>query len=228
LQEIKLSDINFDHSKLFQKNFLNIVTNISRHKGFSGTSMYSNIPYLSKSFCENIDIKNEGRIIQYQFKKLILFNVYFPNGKLNKERFAYKINFYKAFLNYCQELKKVGFSIIICGDFNTAHTNLDVKPSKIYSQAGFTDFERAIFNNFLKVGFIDTFRYIHGNIENAYTLFPYRSKAREKNEGWRIDYILVSEDLKDKLEDAFILNGIFGSDHCPIGIKINIEEYYFN
>ncbi|WP_434262149.1 exodeoxyribonuclease III [Aliarcobacter cryaerophilus] len=225
LQETKLSIINFDHSKLFKKEFLNINNNISSKKGFSGTLVYSNIQPHSINFCHNVDIEEDGRIIKYKFKNLILFNIYFPNGKLNKQRLEYKLNFYKTFLKYCMKLRENGYPIIICGDFNTAHTDLDLKSGKIYSDAGFTVFERQLFTDFLEAGFIDTFRYSNGNIKNAYTLFPYRSKAREKNEGWRIDYILITEDLKEKLKSSFILDNILGSDHLPIGIEIDLDEY---
>lgn len=224
LQETKLSNNKFNHAELFQKPFLHTVSNISSKKGFSGTSTYTNICHLDIDFCKEIDLEDDGRIIKHKFKDLIIFNIYFPNGKLNKERLEYKLNFYKTFLEYCLNLKKEN-SIIICGDFNTAHTDLDLKSTKIYSKKGFTDLERKMFNAFLEAGFIDTFRYLNGDIDGSYTLFPYRSKAREKNEGWRIDYILISENLKPYLKNAFILNNVLGSDHSPIGIEIDLKNF---
>ncbi len=225
LQETKLSILEFNHSNLFKKKFKSIISNISVNKGFSGTTVYTNFVCDEKSFCHQIDLNNEGRIIEQHFGNIVLFNVYFPNGKLNEERLEVKLSFYENFLSHCLNLKKKGKLIIICGDFNTAHKDIDLKKTKIYSKSGFSDIEREYFNRFFENGFIDTFRYINGNIENAYSLFPYRSRAREKNEGWRIDYILISEDLTSKLKDAFILTNILGSDHCPIGIEIDLSEY---
>ncbi|RXJ98126.1 exodeoxyribonuclease III [Arcobacter sp. CECT 8989] len=225
LQETKLSTTKFDHSNLFRRHFKSIMTNICSKKGFSGTITYSDYLFKMEKFCSQIDEFNEGRIIEQHFENIVLFNVYFPNGKLNNKRLKVKLDFYQKFLDYCISLKKKNKSIIICGDFNTAHKDIDLKKTKIYSKSGFSDIEREYFNKFIENNFIDTFRYINGDIDNAYTLFPYRSKAREKKEGWRIDYILISEDLKDKLKDAFILEDILGSDHCPIGIEIDLEGF---
>lgn len=227
LQETKLSEDIHDFTSLFKTKFEIYTNNPSKFsKGFSGTlSFVKNTPS-SKSLCSEVDKEKDGRIIEYRYEKLVIFNIYFPNGKLNKNRLEKKLNFYKDFFDYCINLKNHDFSIIICGDFNTAYSDLDLKPGKIYSNAGFTEIERKYFEIFLKNGFVDSFRYINGNVSNAYTLFPYRSKAREKNEGWRIDYILISEDLTSKLKNAFILKDILGSDHCPIGIEIDLSEYF--
>ena len=152
---------------------------------------------------------------------LIIFNVYFPNGKRNDKRLKFKMKFYKDFLEYCEVLKNKGKSIIICGDFNVAHKDIDLKKTTIKNKSGFSDEERNCFNQFIEKGYLDTYRLIHPDKEKSYTWWSYRSKGRLKNEGWRIDYILISKDLKDKLQDAFILENIIGSDHCPIGITIN-------
>lgn len=226
LQETKLSDTQYDVSKINLDKYSYISNNYSQvSKGFSGTLSCATIKPDSDSTCPCIDSKNDGRILKYTYKNLVIFNVYFPNGKLNAEKLNYKLKFYTDFFNYCMELREENYSIIICGDFNTAHTDLDLKPGKIHSNSGFSEPEREHLNVFFQNGFIDTFRYINGDIEKAYTLFPYRSKAREKNEGWRIDYILISEDLKLKLKDAFILKEVVGSDHCPIGIEIDLSEH---
>lgn len=177
-----------------------------------------------QSFCTDIDSENDGRIIEHYYQRVVIFNVYFPNGKLNKHRYKVKINFYKNFLKYCERIRKQGYSIIICGDFNTAHKDIDIKKTKINNKSGFSDEERSYFNHFIKKGFLDSYRLIHGDKDNAYTWWSYRSGGRAKNEGWRIDYILISEDLKNNLQDAFILDNILGSDHCPIGITINLEN----
>lgn len=226
LQETKLSEEDYNVDNLFKTNFKLYTNNISKcSKGFSGTLSCSKYITKIKSYCLNIDKKQDGRIIEYRFKKLILFNVYFPNGKLNENRLIQKLDFYKNFLNYCMELRSQDFSIIISGDFNTAYLDLDLKQGKIYSTSGFSNIEREHFKMFFDNGFIDSYRYIHGLKEKAYTLFPYRSRAREKNEGWRVDYILISDDLKSYLKDAYILENILGSDHSPIGIEIDLSKF---
>jgi len=207
---------------MFDKEFSTISVNNSSNKGFSGTLIYSMLEMDKEDFCSKVDTEYDGRIIEQHYNNLVIFNVYFPNGKLNKVRLKVKIEFYNNFLNHCEELRKQGKSIIICGDFNTAHKDIDLKNTKINNKSGFTDKERGYFNKFIEKGYIDTYRYIHGNKENSYTWWSYRSNGRSKNEGWRIDYILISEDLQNNLKDSYILNYINGSDHCPIGIKIDI------
>lgn len=221
LQETKLSSSE-QLPILCKKKFYSISINNSSNKGFSGTAIFSMLKADKEDFCIDIDTELDGRIIKQKFGKTILFNVYFPNGKLNKKRLARKIRFYQDFLEYCNKLKEKGNSIIICGDFNTAYKDIDLKKTKITNKSGFTDIERSCFDNFIKQGYVDTYRYIYGNEENAYTWWSYRSKGKEKNEGWRIDYILISEDLTVSLQDAFILANISGSDHCPIGISIDM------
>lgn len=220
LQETKLSSKEYSH-ELFNKEFSFISINNSCKKGFSGTATYSMIEVDKEEFCTNIDNEYDGRIIRQDYNNLVIFNVYFPNGKLNKTRLEVKIKFYENFLDYCEYIRKQGKSIIICGDFNTAHKDIDLKKTKINNKSGFTDIERAYFSKFIEKGYIDTYRYIHGDKKNSYTWWSYRSNGKAKNEGWRIDYILISEDLQNNLKDAFILENIKGSDHCPIGIKIN-------
>lgn len=196
--------------------------NLSTKKGFSGTSIYTDLKVQKESFCTHIDYEKDGRIIEQYYQNIVLFNVYFPNGKLNEHRYKVKIDFYNKFFEHCERIRRKGHSIIICGDFNIAHRDIDLKKTKINNKSGFSDEERNCFNQFIEKGYLDTYRYIHGDKDNAYTWWSYRSGGRAKNEGWRIDYILVSEDLKDNLQDAFILQDITGSDHCPVGITINL------
>ncbi|WP_072679526.1 exodeoxyribonuclease III [Arcobacter sp. LA11] len=198
------------------------IVNSGKNKGLSGTLTYSNIPLSNSNFCEFVDSNSEGRIIEHHYNDIIIFNVYFPNGKTSKTRLNFKIKFFNKFYKYCEKLRKEGKSIIICGDFNIAHRDIDLKKSKIYDKSGFSDKERFCMDKFVKKGYIDTYRYIHGEKNEAYTWWSYRSKGREKNEGWRIDYIFISEDLKDSLLNAFILDEIEGSDHCPIGIELKL------
>ena len=131
--------------------------------------------------------------------------------------------FYDSFLNYIKELNASGLEVIFCGDVNTAHREIDLKNPKANAKtSGFLPVERAWIDRVIEAGFIDTFRYIHGDIEGAYSWWSYRFNARAKNVGWRIDYFFVSKGLKDRLKDAFILSDIEGSDHAPVGIDIDL------
>lgn len=221
LQETKLSLQKEFKSSLEDKYPFTFINN-STKKGFSGTATYSNYKASHEDTCNEIDFEFDGRIIIQYYDKLALLNVYFPNGKWSQPRFNYKINFYEKLFLYCNQLKEEGYSIIICGDFNTAYKEIDCKKTKINNKAGFSDLERDYFDKFIQNGYIDTYRYFYPEEDNAYTWWSYRANGRLKKEGWRIDYILVSEDLKENLVNAFILNNILGSDHCPIGIELNI------
>jgi len=222
LQEIKAQKEQIPNN-MFEKKFTEIIINPGERKGYSGTATYSMLKSDYTSTCNNIDTKHEGRIIETHYKDIVLFNVYFPNGQKDEERLAYKMKFYDDFLAYCEQLKDEGKSIIVCGDVNTAHREIDLKNPKANSKtSGFLPIEREWIDKFLNHGYIDTFRYVHGDKEDAYTWWSYRFNARVKNAGWRIDYFFISEDLAENLEDAFILDYIEGSDHCPIGIRITI------
>lgn len=218
LQEIKASIEEIP--KNFKKKYKNISINSGKKKGFSGTLIYSDESFVSESFCETVDIVDEGRIIEQHYANIVLFNIYVPNGKMSEKRLELKINFFDKLFIYCEKLRLEGKSIIICGDFNTAHMDIDLKESKIYNKSGFTNRERDCIDKFIQKGYIDTYRYIHGEKRNSYTWWSYRSNGKLKNEGWRIDYIFVSSDLKNKISNAFILDDIKGSDHCPIGIEL--------
>ena len=222
LQEIKAQKEQIPEN-LFEKEFTEVIINSGERKGYSGTATYSMLKSDYTSTCNNIDTKHEGRVIETHYGDIVLFNVYFPNGQKDAERLAYKMKFYDDFLAYCEELKEDGKSIIVCGDVNTAHCEIDLKNPKANSKtSGFLPIEREWIDKFLDHGYIDTFRYVHGNKEDAYSWWSYRSNARVKNVGWRIDYFFISEDLAENLEDAFILDYITGSDHCPVGIRITI------
>ena len=222
LQEIKAQHDQIP-SNLFEKEYLQSVINPAEKKGYSGTATFSNIAFDTTDTCDDIDILHEGRIIESHFDDIVLFNVYFPNGQKDEERLAYKLKFYDDFLAHCEALRAEGKSIIICGDVNTAHREIDLKnPKSNEKTSGFLPIERAWIDKLLEHGYIDTFRYVHGDIEEQYSWWSYRFGARGRNVGWRIDYFFISEDLAQNIEDAFILNEIEGSDHCPVGIRIAI------
>jgi len=222
LQEIKALKEQIPDN-LFNKNYKDIIVNSAQKKGYSGTMTFSTLQNDYNSICPNIDTSNEGRIIETHYNDIVLFNVYFPNGQKNEERLNHKMKFYDDFLTHCEDLRKNGKSIIICGDVNTAHKEIDLKNPKANSKkSGFLPMEREWMDKFFDHGYIDTFRYVHGNITDKYSWWSYRANARLKNIGWRIDYFFISEDLAENLEDAFILDYIEGSDHCPIGIRLSL------
>ena len=191
-------------------------------KGYSGVAIFSKE--------KPVDIRNgfgvkkfdiEGRIQIADYSDFTLFNIYFPNGKSGTVRLKYKMQFYNAFLDYAVKLKNNGKKIIICGDVNTAHKEIDLaRPKENEDVSGFLPEERAWIDRFLAAGFIDTFRIFNKEPDN-YSWWDLKSGARARNVGWRIDYFYISENLRKNLKDAFILAKVMGSDHCPIGIEIN-------
>lgn len=222
LQEIKALPDQIP-TNLFETQFLDLEVNSAEKKGYSGTATYSMLKPETSSFNPAIDSSNEGRIVEQDFGDFVLFNVYFPNGQKDEERLAYKMKFYDDFLNHCEALRAEGKSIVICGDVNTAHKEIDLKNPKANAKtSGFLPIERAWIDKLLDHGYIDTFRYVHGDTKDEYSWWSYRANARAKNVGWRIDYFFISEDLAEVLEDAFIMQGIEGSDHCPVGIVLDL------
>ncbi len=222
LQEIKALKEQIPED-MFEKEYADIVVNPAQRKGYSGTMTYSVLQSDFNSTCDHVDTTYEGRIVETHYDDIVLFNVYFPNGQKDDERLAHKMKFYDDFLDYCENLREEGKSIIVCGDVNTAHKEIDLKNPKANSdRSGFLPIERAWIDKFLEHGYIDTFRYVNGDEQDRYSWWSYRANARVKNVGWRIDYFFISEDLAENLEDAFILDYIEGSDHCPVGIRIAI------
>jgi len=188
-------------------------------KGYSGVAIYTKEKPLSikKGFGKE-EFDNEGRILIAEYPEFHLFNIYFPNGKARAERLKFKMDFYDAFLDYVKKLKKKGKRIIICGDVNTAHKEIDIaRPKENAKISGFLPEERAWMDKFIDSGFVDTFRMFNQEPDN-YTWWDLMTRARERNVGWRIDYFFVSDNMKDLIKDAFILPDVMGSDHCPIGI----------
>jgi exodeoxyribonuclease-3 len=221
-QEIKATQDQIPEN-MFKKEFAESHVNPATKKGYSGTMTLSTLKSDFHSIAKHIDHTLEGRIIETHYGEVVLFNVYFPNGQKDEERLEHKMKFYDDFLVYCESLKEQGKSIIICGDVNTAHKEIDLKNPKANEKtSGFLPIERAWIDKLLDHGYVDTFRYVHGEKEDQYSWWSYRAGARERNVGWRIDYFFISEDLCESLEDAFILNDVMGSDHCPVGIRIQI------
>ncbi|MBU1063560.1 exodeoxyribonuclease III, partial [bacterium] len=165
---------------------------------------------------------HEGRTIVADFGEFVLFNIYFPNGQKNEERLKYKMDFYNAFLSVVDALDKEGRNVIVCGDVNTAHKEIDLAhPKENETTSGFLPMEREWIDKFLSHGWVDTFRMFYPEPEH-YTWWSMRTRARERNIGWRIDYFYVNERFRKNVKDGFILPEVEGSDHCPIGLKISL------
>jgi exodeoxyribonuclease-3 len=193
-------------------------------KGYSGTAVYSpEAPVATSCDLGLPETDGEGRVVRADFADFILFNVYFPNGKSREERLRYKMNFYEAFQRVCVDLVKQGKNVIVCGDVNTAHKDIDLaRPKENRKISGFLPEECAWMDRFLAAGFHDVFREKHPDLKEQYTWWDMQSRARERNVGWRIDYFFVSTSLLPRVKDAFILPQVMGSDHCPVGIDLEV------
>ncbi len=193
----------------------------AERKGYSGVALWSNKKPEKISYKLGVPrFDTEGRLIEAEYNNFILFNVYFPNGKASKERLQFKMDYYETFLKRMDELISKGNKIVICGDVNTAHKEIDLaRPKENEKISGFLPVEREWIDRLIKVGFIDTFREFHPEAGN-YSWWDYKTRARERNVGWRIDYFFISKNLKDNLKSAFIESSVMGSDHCPIGIDL--------
>lgn len=191
-------------------------------KGYSGTIVFTKMEPLAITYGMNQEIHDsEGRMITLEFERFYLVNVYTPNAQEELKRLPYRLEWDTAFREYVSKLKELK-PVIICGDLNVAHQEIDLKnPSANRKNPGFSDAERASFSKLLESGFIDTFRYFYPSVEGAYSWWSYRFQARSRNAGWRIDYFLVSEDLKSKCRDASIMNEVLGSDHCPVVLEVD-------
>ena len=197
--------------------------NYAEKKGYSGTAIFSKEKPLNVTYGIGIEEHDkEGRVITLEFDNYYMVTVYTPNSQNGLARLEYRMKWEDDFRNYLLNLKK-NKPVIVTGDMNVAHKEIDLKnPKTNRKNAGFTDEERQKMTELLEVGFIDTFRYFYPDTEGIYSWWSYRFKAREKNAGWRIDYFLVSDDLKDKIIDAHIHTEIMGSDHCPIELTVEL------
>ena len=197
--------------------------NYAEKKGYSGTAMFTKDEPLSVKYGIGIEEHDkEGRVITAEFDTYFLVTCYTPNSQNELKRLDYRMEWEDAFLKYLKELEK-SKPVILCGDLNVAHTEIDLKnPKTNRKNAGFTDEEREKMTALLGSGFTDTFRYFYPDKEGVYSWWSYRFKAREKNAGWRIDYFISSKELNDKLISADIHTDILGSDHCPIELKVDL------
>lgn len=197
--------------------------NYAEKKGYSGTAIFTKKEPMS--VVNGIGVEEhdkEGRVITLEFENYYMVTVYTPNSQNELARLDYRMTWEDAFLAYLKKLEE-NKPVVVCGDMNVAHKEIDLKnPKSNRKNAGFTDEERQKFSVLLENGFVDTFRHFYPDLEGAYSWWSYRFQARAKNAGWRIDYFLVSEALKDQLQDAKILTDVMGSDHCPVELDISL------
>ena len=222
LQETKLSEGQLDLALEGYDSYFNY----AEKKGYSGTAVYTRIKPLKVTYGIGIDEHdNEGRVITLEFKECFLVNVYTPNSQRELMRLPYRMSWEDAFRAYLLSLDGIK-PVIVCGDLNVAHTEIDLKNPKSNRQsAGFSDEERGKFTELLEAGFLDSFRFFYPDKVEAYTWWSYMFKAREKNVGWRIDYFCVSKSLAAKIKDAIIHADVMGSDHCPVELRIEEEPF---
>lgn len=223
LQETKMQQeqISMDINEIFKDRY--VYWNSAEKKGYSGTVVISKLKPLNVTYgIGKEEHDKEGRVITLEFKEFYLVNCYTPNSKRELERLDYRMVWEEEIRNYLINLNK-NKPVIYCGDLNVAHNEIDLKnPASNHKNAGFTNEERSKMTELLNSGFIDTFRYKYPDKIGAYSWWSYMFHAREKNAGWRIDYFIVSDSIKDKIEDAKILADIMGSDHCPVELDIDL------
>ena len=223
IQETKMQEAQLDENILEIFEGYNAYWNSAEKKGYSGTAIFTKQKPLNVTYgIGKEEHDKEGRVITLEFEKFYMVNIYTPNSKRKLERLDYRQLWEDEIRAYLLKLKE-NKPVVMCGDLNVAHTEIDLKnPKTNRKNAGFTDEERAKMTELLNAGFVDTFRYKYPEVEGKYSWWSYMFHAREKNAGWRIDYFIVSENLKDKIEDAQILDNIYGSDHCPVELDLNI------
>lgn len=195
--------------------------NYAEKKGYSGTALFTRQEPIDVTFGMGVEEHDhEGRVITAEFEEFFVVTVYTPNSQRELTRLFYRMQWEEDFLKYLKGLEKRK-SVIFCGDLNVAHQEIDLKnPKANHGNAGFTDEERRCFGQILENGFIDTFRYFYPDVTGVYSWWSYMYQARAKNAGWRIDYFIVSETLKDRLQDAKIHTEVMGSDHCPVELEL--------
>ena len=234
LQETKASPEQLSAQLVNKAGFESYFASSTVKKGYSGTAVYSRLKPLKVELeLPFPEYQGEGRIVHLEFDKFHFFNGYFPNGGAavldehgnptgQFKRVPYKMGFFQSFLLYAQQLRQTK-PIVVCGDFNIAHRPIDLAhPKQNENNTGFLPEERAFFDKLLSCGYVDTFRQVHGDLKDQYTWWSYKTRARERNIGWRIDYFLVSEELVPAIKDAGIESTVTGSDHCPIYLSLDL------
>jgi exodeoxyribonuclease-3 len=222
LQEIKAKPEQLSEDQMSQLDGTPVIWNPAKRKGYSGVATISKKKPLEVQLGmgnDRFDI--EGRVIQTRYPNFVLFNIYFPNGQRDHERLTYKLDFYAWLLDLCDSMQAAGDNIILTGDFNTAHNDIDLKnPKENQKTSGFMPEERAWIDKYLEHGFVDAYRVLYPE-KVEYTWWTYRFRARERGIGWRLDYYLVSEGLMSRVKDVIVHDDVMGSDHCPVSMTLN-------
>ncbi|HEX9934165.1 MAG TPA: exodeoxyribonuclease III [bacterium] len=222
LQETKSSENQLPQDLLCAEGY-HVFFSSAERKGYSGVGLYSSLkPGSVRNGWGDDAFDNEGRVQIADYGRFLLCNVYFPNGKASAERLAYKMAFYDSFLKWAAREVGLGKRVILCGDVNTAHREIDLaRPKENEKISGFLPEERAWIDRFISRGFFDSFRLFHPDQKGQYTWWDLKSRARQRNVGWRIDYFFVSDLVRPQVGSAFILPDVEGSDHCPVGIELH-------
>ena len=220
LQESKVTKDQFD----YLPDGYELILNPAEKKGYSGTLVFTRVKPINVTYGMGIDEHDhEGRIITMEFKEFYLINMYVPNAKRDLSRLDYRMIWEDDFRKYIKKLEKTK-PVVVCGDFNVAHTEDDIKNAKAnIGNAGFTYEERNKFTELLESGMIDTWRKFNSEEKNVFTWWSYLGHARENNAGWRLDYFIISKDYFNKVKSSNILGDVYGSDHCPIELELDME-----
>ncbi len=223
LQETKISSDLLTPALMHIPGYTSYWTHAEK-KGYSGVAIFTKEAPLKVQ--EGLGVPpfdTEGRTLIAEYPDFTLFNIYFPNGQRGDDRLQYKLAFYDAFLDVFNQYKSQGKKLIVCGDFNTAHKPIDLaRPKENEKISGFLPIERAWMDKFVNEGYQDTFRMVHGDEPHQYSWWNVRSRARERNVGWRIDYFFTSPNLESQLSHADIHQGVMGSDHCPVSLELSL------
>ena len=223
IQETKMQEDQIDENLKGIFKEYNSYWNSAEKKGYSGTAIFTKLRPNAATYGIGIEEHDkEGRVITLEFDNFFMVNCYTPNSKRELERLDYRMIWEDEFRKYLLKLNEIK-PVIVCGDLNVAHEEIDLKnPKANRRNAGFTDEERNKMTEILNAGFVDTFRYLYPDKTDMYTWWSYMFKAREKNAGWRIDYFIVSKSIENKIKESYIYSDIMGSDHCPVGLDIEI------
>ena len=225
IQETKLQEHQLTPAMTHLADYASYWSHAKTKKGYSGVGVYTRHEPRSVRYGIGVPrFDDEGRILELDFGSFVFFNIYFPNGQMSPERLQYKLDFYEAFFAYADRYKKDGRRLVITGDYNTAHNEIDLKNPKANAKtSGFLRVERDWLDHIIAEGYVDTFRHFHPDTVK-YSWWTYRFKARERNAGWRIDYFFTTRNIiaNGEVARAFIDNDILGSDHCPVGLELAI------
>jgi exodeoxyribonuclease-3 len=221
VQETKAAEEQLPRELISPDNYRSYWCSATVKKGYSGVAVYSKTEPLRITHGMGVDrFDGEGRLTRLDYPQFTLFNVYFPNGKMSSERLQFKMDFYDAFLEHVQAVRRQSPNVVFVGDVNTAHQEIDLaRPKENSTVSGFLPVERQWIDSAIAAGYVDTFRALHPDAVE-YSWWDLKSKARERNIGWRIDYVFVSSELFPSVKAAFIEKDVMGSDHCPVGIDL--------